>query len=91
MVEQVYRKTHTLKGAARAVNQKEIETVCQSLETVFSAIKKSEFVPGPEAYDLFHEAVKIIRSLLAGEEGRGPPLRDRARTPLIVGIQPDSH
>ena len=39
-VESVYRKVHSLKGAARAVNLREIESVCQTLESVFSLVKK---------------------------------------------------
>jgi two-component system, chemotaxis family, sensor kinase CheA len=65
-IERAYRKTHSLKGAARAVKFAEIESVCQNLETVFSAMKKGEFRPDAEAFDLFHEALKIIRGLLWG-------------------------
>jgi two-component system, chemotaxis family, sensor kinase CheA len=63
-IERAYRKTHSLKGAARAVKLQEIESVCQNLETVFSAMKKGEFLPDAEAFDLFHEALRIIRDLL---------------------------
>ena len=63
-IEKAYRKTHSLKGAARAVQLREIESVCQNLETVFSAMKKGDFVPDEEAFDLFHEALKIARALL---------------------------
>lgn len=65
-IERAYRKTHSLKGAARAVKLREIESVCQNLETVFSAMKKGEFFPDEEAFDLFHEALKVTRVLLAG-------------------------
>ncbi len=80
LIEQIYRKTHSLKGAARAVSQRETEAVCQNLETVFSALKKGEFVPTAEDYDLFHEAVKVIRSLLSGSRttGRSPAEIGRA-------------
>jgi two-component system chemotaxis sensor kinase CheA len=71
LIEQVYRKTHSLKGAARAVNLREIELVCQNLESVFSSIKKGEFTPDADAFDLFHEAIKITRLLLSSEEVPG--------------------
>ena len=32
-IERAYRKTHSLKGAARAVKLQDIESVCQNLET----------------------------------------------------------
>jgi two-component system, chemotaxis family, sensor kinase CheA len=67
LVERVYRKTHSLKGSARAVNLREIESVCQNLESVFALMKKGEFVPDEAAFDLFHHAIKIARGLLFGE------------------------
>ncbi|MDQ3185510.1 MAG: Hpt domain-containing protein, partial [Pseudomonadota bacterium] len=35
IVERIFRDAHSLKGAARAVNLTQIETICQSLENVF--------------------------------------------------------
>jgi two-component system chemotaxis sensor kinase CheA len=67
-IERAYRKTHSLKGAARAVQLREIELVCQNLETVFSAMKKGEFVPDAEAFDLFHEALRVARNLMGEGE-----------------------
>ena len=34
LVEQIYRTVHSLKGASRAVNLREIESICQNIETV---------------------------------------------------------
>ncbi|MFA5268500.1 MAG: response regulator [Methanoregula sp.] len=68
LVERVYRKTHSLKGSARAVNLREIESVCQNLESAFSLMKKGEFIPDEAAFDLFHNAIKITRELLSGEK-----------------------
>jgi two-component system, chemotaxis family, sensor kinase CheA len=85
-VERAYRKTHSLKGAARAVQLREIESVCQNLETVFSAMKKGEFVPDAEAFDLFFEALKITRLLLADEESAKVPAAEiRRRIRMITG------
>ncbi|MDV2481221.1 response regulator [Methanoculleus sp. Wushi-C6] len=66
-VESVYRRIHSLKGAARAVNLREIESVCQTLETVFSLVKKGEYVPGVEDFDLFFRTVAVARALLRNE------------------------
>ncbi|WP_321507412.1 hybrid sensor histidine kinase/response regulator [uncultured Methanoregula sp.] len=68
VIERIYRTTHSLKGAARAVSQKEIESVCQNLENVFSRMKKGMFVPDAEAFDLFFQAIKIVQALLAGKK-----------------------
>ena len=40
VLERVFRETHSLKGAARAVNQTAIEAVCQAAESVLSALKR---------------------------------------------------
>jgi two-component system, chemotaxis family, sensor kinase CheA len=71
IVERIYRTTHSLKGAARAVNQKEIESVCQNLENVFSRIKKGTFIPDADAFDIFHQAVKVAKAFLDGENPTG--------------------
>ena len=42
IIETIYREAHSLKGAARAVNLSSIETLCQSLESVFALIKRQE-------------------------------------------------
>jgi len=39
LTEQIYRRIHSLKGAARAVDQQEIALVYQHPESVFSAMK----------------------------------------------------
>ncbi|MFA4860723.1 response regulator [Methanoregula sp.] len=68
LIERIYRTTHSLKGAARAVSQKEIESVCQNLETVFSRMKKGTFIPDAEAFDIFFQAIKVVQCLLLGEK-----------------------
>jgi len=68
LIEAVYRETHSLKGAARAVNLRDIELVCQNLENAFSAMKRGDLIPDAEAFDLFHRTVKFVRVLLSGEK-----------------------
>jgi two-component system, chemotaxis family, sensor kinase CheA len=84
LVERVYRKTHSLKGSARAVNLREIESVCQNLESAFSLMKKGEFVPDEAAFDLFHDAIKITRGLLSGESTPGMSPTEIARSLRIL-------
>ncbi len=67
LVEPVYRKVHSLKGAARAVQLKEIGMICQNLENVFSSMKQGTFIPDAAAYDTFHRALKGITTLLSGQ------------------------
>ena len=66
--ESIYRRTHSLKGAARAVALREIESICQHLETALAGVRNGDYVPDSAGYDLFHRAVLVIRSIIAGEK-----------------------
>ena len=69
VIEQVFRETHSLKGAARAVGLREIETLCQQQESVFSEVKKGNFTLTPDSFDLFHEVIHAVEQLLAQVKG----------------------
>src|SRR3970040_1689859 len=47
LVEKIFREAHSLKGAARAVNLTQIESVCQALESVFAALKGNRLPLSP--------------------------------------------
>ncbi len=64
IVETMFRDIHSLKGAARSVEQKEIESLCQPMESVFSALKRKELVLDPSSFDLFYKAVKSLLRLI---------------------------
>ncbi len=69
VVENVFRESHSLKGAARSVNLGEIVSVCQAMENVFSAFKRKGADPSPDTLDLLHRAVDFTRALaLRGEQ-----------------------
>lgn len=67
IVETVFREAHSLKGAARAVNLKEIESVCQSMESVFAALKDNRIALSPSLFDLLQEAIDDLSTLLSAE------------------------
>lgn len=73
ILEQVYRKVHSLKGAARAVKLKEIGIICQNLENVFYSIKQGASSPDEAAYDTFHRALKAIKTMISGGFIRDEP------------------
>jgi len=85
LVERVYRTVHSLKGASRAVNLREIESVCQNLETVFSLLKRGEYVPDADGFDLFHRTVAVIRSLLREERPETSPAEINGALRAIPG------
>ena len=66
LVEIVFREAHSLKGAARAVNQAEIESLCQALEGVFYIVKKNELPTSAGLFDLLQEALDLLAKILPG-------------------------
>ncbi|NMA11322.1 Gliding motility regulatory protein [Methanoculleus chikugoensis] len=85
LVERIYRTVHSLKGASRAVNLRDIESICQNIETVFSLVKRGEYVPGADDFDLFHRAIAVIKSLLRGERPETPPAEINAALRAVPG------
>jgi two-component system chemotaxis sensor kinase CheA len=63
-IETMFRQIHSLKGAARSVGQKDIESVCQPLESLFSALKKQEITMNQAFIDLFYKAGQILSELI---------------------------
>lgn len=64
-LDTVFRAAHSLKGAARAVNASAVESVCQSLESVFSALKRNGVAASPALFDLLHRTADMLAQLLA--------------------------
>lgn len=65
IVEAIFRESHSMKGAARAVNLSVIESVCQSLEGVLSALKRKEIMLSRNLLDLLHRTINGIQPLLS--------------------------
>ncbi|MBI9034251.1 MAG: response regulator [Bacteroidales bacterium] len=68
LVEIVYREAHSLKGAARAVDLLDVETICRGLESLFSAVKKGELDLNPGMFDVLHETLDLIKLVLDNEQ-----------------------
>ncbi|MDQ3185555.1 MAG: hybrid sensor histidine kinase/response regulator [Pseudomonadota bacterium] len=67
IVETIFRDAHSLKGAARAVNLTQIETICQSLENVFSALKAKRLAVSPPLVDLLLQTIDALSGLVAAD------------------------
>ncbi|MHB1273092.1 MAG: hybrid sensor histidine kinase/response regulator [Rhodanobacter sp.] len=81
IVETIFRDAHSLKGAARAVNLASIESVCQSLESVFAALKDRRLDVSPPLCDLLHQTVDALGGLLSADAGASG-----ARQPPVVAL-----
>jgi two-component system chemotaxis sensor kinase CheA len=66
LIETLFREIHSLKGAARSVDQKEVETICQPLESAFSAFKRKDLTLSPKTFDLFFKTVDFLTKLING-------------------------
>ena len=69
-IEVIFRHAHSLKGAARAVNLPEIESICQSLESFFAAWKRRDINPVPEHFDTLHRALDLIGKVIPAADGK---------------------
>ncbi len=87
IIETVFREAHSLKGAARSVNQREIEKICQAQESVFAAFKREEVVPSPELLDTLHQTVDLLGQLLASLEAERPAADKRRITEQVRQLQ----
>ena len=86
IVSSIFREAHSLKGAARAVNAGEIESICQSLENVFSDWRRNAIVATPELFDPLHNAVNAVTAILSAAEGEAPGLSAEETAFLLAKI-----
>lgn len=86
IIENAFREAHSLKGAARSVNLKSIESVCVPLESVFSALKKGTLPMSSDLFDLLHRSVDFLLELAAASdmEGSATGRRDASRIALAL-------
>ncbi|MDO8863573.1 hybrid sensor histidine kinase/response regulator [Haliea sp. E1-2-M8] len=63
VVEAIFRQAHSLKGAARAVEFTQIESICQPLESIFAAVRGRQLTLSTSLVDLLHRAVSLIEDL----------------------------
>jgi two-component system chemotaxis sensor kinase CheA len=84
LLETLYREAHSLKGAARSVTNREIESLCHHLESLFSSLKKGEIAWGDNLLALLAEGGEILQRLVAllGNEFPGAD-----RTAVKTGIK----
>ena len=76
IVETIFREAHSLKGAARAVNMADIESLCGSLETVFASLKRKEITVTRNAIDILHTALDTLGKLVESSESRQTTVGD---------------
>ena len=86
IIEAAYRDAHSLKGASRAVNLRGVEEVCQSLESVFSALKKQEISVSADLFTVLHRAVEAMAEMVPQADGTAPPPAASRREILLEAL-----
>ena len=86
-VERIYREAHSLKGAARAVNLADMESVCHALESVFAGLKRNRVAATPPLFDLLHQTLEALRTLLAAAGQAKAGMQKQAVAPLIRRLE----
>jgi len=71
LIESTFREIHSLKGAARAVNQLEIERLCQSMEGVFHQAKQGSLTFVKPMFEILYQVVDLLGVMLAEVETKG--------------------
>lgn len=87
IIEIILREAHSLKGAARSVNNSEIEAICQSLESVFAALQQHKLKLSAGLYDLSHQAVEMLNQLLLPQEAEQTPIEKSRITSLTRRLE----
>jgi two-component system, chemotaxis family, sensor kinase CheA len=100
LIESAFREAHSLKGAARAVNLTEIESLCQTLESDFSDLKARDEAPSSEQLDRLHWKLDTLNEYLRetgvpadlrraeAASGPGPEPQNSAEPPPPLARQP---
>ncbi|MCD6354091.1 MAG: Hpt domain-containing protein, partial [Prolixibacteraceae bacterium] len=70
LFEVLYRSAHSLKGASRAVDYSEIESLCHAFEDVMSAVRNQEIKFNSQVLDMLFQTVDLVeKALNVMEEG----------------------
>ncbi|MAS34457.1 MAG: hypothetical protein CL610_10645 [Anaerolineaceae bacterium] len=77
ILQDAFRSAHSLKGAARAVGQEEIEMLAHGLESVFQQARDAGLALTPEICDVLYDSLDMIEQLLRGQQVDISPLHMR--------------
>ncbi len=91
-LEEVFRRAHSLKGAARAVDLRPVEGLAHHLETLFSRMRRGELPFNKEVSGAVELALNASEDCVAAIGGNGPaPSFQTALSTLerVLGIVPE--
>ncbi len=80
VLESVFRGAHSLKGASQAVEIPAIAVLCQSMESIFSQMKKGLLQLDRKDFDLLQKGADLLGELIAAK----PEGHDRPRAEALA-------
>lgn len=86
-LESAFRHVHSLKGAARAVNLYQIETLCQALETLFVEWRSCGSQPARSSFDVIHAAVDAVAKAVPDPQGNVTEVDNQQIASLLAHIE----
>lgn len=73
LLKTVYRGAHSLKGSSRAVDMREIESICQALESVFQAAQNGAIHLGAGDFDTVYAGLDEVERYIDEPSGYRSP------------------
>lgn len=87
IIERIFRETHSLKGAARAVNLLDIERLCMCMESIFNSLKKGETRLSLPMFDTFYSALDTLKILLNDFEKKDNGRKNTNLSQIISNLE----
>lgn len=87
LIEIVFREIHSLKGASRAVEQRDIEQLCQAMEGVFHLVKQDKLTLTAPMFDTLYKASEILGVMLLEVELKEKRIGTSILTQLVKKIE----
>ncbi|MBU5614076.1 hybrid sensor histidine kinase/response regulator [Geomonas azotofigens] len=81
LLESVFRRVHTLKGAAHAVNLPDVAFACQRLEDMLADLKRGDLALGLEQFDSLHVSINDLGQRLCFGSPAAEPAAFPAEAP----------
>jgi two-component system chemotaxis sensor kinase CheA len=89
IIENIYRESHTLKGAARVLNLSFIEKICQGMENIFAIWKNNLKAIQISHFDLLYSAMDIIQELTLHANDVNFKIPEKKINSLIIKLNDD--
>ncbi|MBI5194004.1 MAG: response regulator [Nitrospirae bacterium] len=86
VLETIFRACHTLKGAARAVNLTDIESICQSLEDIFDDWRHEGIKRSSETFNSLHKALESMNRRLSSMKADGTLIGEEELSRVAAGL-----